>query len=177
MPNDSDKEYWLDERHLEYHRRQFDAPYRSTVKMGEFVRGILPNGSAIKKAADIACGSGANIYHLSKIFPGIAWTGFDFNPKALRLGEKLIAELGGVSGSVSFLEADFFRLNENVGQHTFDMVFVHQTLLAITKVEEFMKQLFFICKPGGWIFLSSLFLERKKSSPEWEKPTFSNCRN
>jgi len=161
MSKDSEAAYWLDQRHLEYHRRQFDAPYRSTVKMGEFVREVAPDTARIKKVADVGCGSGANIFHLSKVFPGLEWTGFDFNPAAMRLGEQVMAELGGVSGSVTFQEADFYKLSERVPSHSFDMVFFHQTLgfLERTDFEVLLKQFFFICKPGGWIFMSSLFTD------------------
>src|SRR5438477_1948047 len=56
---------WLEDRHLDYHRRQFAEPYRSTAHLCRFVERIL--GSRVEaecSALDVGCGAGANMFHL-----------------------------------------------------------------------------------------------------------------
>ena len=59
----------------DYHGRQFSNRYRSTAALGEFVKPLI--GSASGEALDVACGAGANIYHLSQMIPGFHWSGVD----------------------------------------------------------------------------------------------------
>ena len=33
--------YWRDRKHDAYHLRQFEAPYRSTVRLADFIRSTL----------------------------------------------------------------------------------------------------------------------------------------
>ena len=49
--------------HLEYHKRQFEEPYRSTVALLDFVKSILAESCETPfKAIDVGCGGGAQMY-------------------------------------------------------------------------------------------------------------------
>jgi hypothetical protein len=53
------KRQYQDERHADYHTRQFEEPYRSTVHLCSFVKSILGDGvEAPIRAIDIGCGGG-----------------------------------------------------------------------------------------------------------------------
>src|SRR5207249_8865993 len=80
MPTMSDTQVsaWLEDRHLDYHRRQFAEPYRSTAHLCRFVRRILGSGAETECGAlDVVCGAGANIFHLSRVLTRARWTGVD----------------------------------------------------------------------------------------------------
>lgn len=138
---------------LDYHRRQFDQPYRSTVQFGRFIAEAI--GNAHGDAIDVGCGAGANIYHLASALPGLKWAGIDI------AGE----ELFGIGRSflrtrnldVNLIEGDFYNLKEHVGERKFDVVLSAQTMLILPGYEEFLEQL--LAVTGKWLFLSSLFTD------------------
>ena len=59
MSASSQEELWLSEHHLDYHRRQFLEPYRSTVYLRQFVCDTLDDYTLPYRALDVACGGGA----------------------------------------------------------------------------------------------------------------------
>lgn len=138
---------------LDYHRRQFEQPYRSTVQFGRFISELIGNDGGA--ALDVGCGAGANIYHLAPVLPGLDWTGIDI------AGE----ELFGIGRSflrtrnldVNLIEGDFYNLKGYVGERKFDVVLSAQTMLILPEYEEFLEQL--LAVTGKWLFLSSLFTE------------------
>jgi ubiquinone/menaquinone biosynthesis C-methylase UbiE len=156
MPIASEKQtaVWLDERHLDYHRRQFAEPYRSTVKFGEFVARMLANQSAT--ALDVGCGAGANIFHLGRTLPEMRWTGVDIASYLFEIGREAMK---GANITPELIQGDFLRLTELLPAHSFDAVFSIQTVSWLPGYDEFMQQLLAMVKPGGWAFVTSLFTE------------------
>ena len=154
MSDDAQKRYWLDPRHLDYHRRQFANPYRSTIALGQFIERVMgrpPTG----KLLDVACGAGANIHYLSGEFPEARWIGTDLSEDLCELGDKLNKEAG--ARPIEFVPGDFFKLTETFPAREFDgLLFIH-TLLALSSYEKHLEMFLRLIKPGSWIFISSLF--------------------
>ncbi|MBK7666210.1 MAG: class I SAM-dependent methyltransferase [Sphingobacteriaceae bacterium] len=57
--------------------------------------------------------------------------------------------------NVDFSESSIYELNYE--SNTFDYVFCWQTLLSLDKPENAIHELLRVCKPGGKVFVSSLF--------------------
>ena len=160
MNADQQRQYWLSERHLDYHRRQFAEPYRSTVRLGQFVRDTLGDCTVPYQALDVGCGSGANIYHLAQMLPNTSWVGFDMNESLFDLGNELIDERGGLSNPVQFMAGDFYRLEEHLLVRSFDLVFSIQTLSWLPEYEKPLSQLLsMLRRDGGAAFITSLFTD------------------
>lgn len=143
--------FWEHEDYLAYHLRQFDQPYRSTVHLAQYLRETIrkPGGDAL----DVACGAGANIFHLSKLVPGYRWTGTDIAGKVtFAVGRPKLVEAGL---KVKLLQGDFYKLTETVRGHRFDLVLCLQTIMAIPRYEPLLEQLLAVTR--GWLFVSSLF--------------------
>ena len=138
----------------DYHSRQFDEPYRSTVSLLDFIRSVLdrPEGEAL----DVACGSGANIYHLGRGLPGYKWTGVDIVGEALfTIARQRFGSLGAEAPSL--IEGD---LNDLVGLfpgRQFDLVLAIQTLTCLPSYEAALDQLLKVTR--GWLFVTGLFTD------------------
>src|SRR5882672_10627715 len=84
---------WLEDRHLDYHRRQFAEPYRSTAHLCRFVERML--GTRVEtecSALDVGCGAGANIFHLSRVLTQARWTGVDIAGHLFEVHRALTAD-------------------------------------------------------------------------------------
>lgn len=156
MP-DSQASYWLDERHLDYHRRQFTEPYRSTVFLGDLLRTRL--GERFKgNVLDVACGAGACLAYLSKIFTGSSFTGVDIAEEAFQLGTALMREQG-IANLPTFLAGDIYKLHQTIPPCTFELVLSIQTLSWVPEYEPLLESLLRTVKPGGLVVISSLFTD------------------
>ena len=145
--------FWKDQDHVEYHTRQFKVPYRSTVSLISFIRSVLGNPRG--EALDVACGAGANIYHLSQAFDGLTWTGIDIaGDVTFSIGRKYFRELGL---HVDLIEGDMYRLTEIFPEKRFDVVLSAQTLMAIPEYEPVLDQLLKVTR--NWLFVTSLFTD------------------
>jgi SAM-dependent methyltransferase len=146
-------DFWRNEDHVAYHTRQFDEPYRSTIRLIEFLRDTLarPDGEAL----DVGCGAGANIYHLSEAFRVYRWTGVDLaGDITFPIGQPYFRKQGR---EVELIAADFYRLAEAIGGRKFDLVLCLQTLSFIPDYEPLLDQL--LRATRGWLVVSSLFTE------------------
>jgi SAM-dependent methyltransferase len=138
---------------LDYHRRQFQESYRSTVHLGRFMRSLLvdPRGDAL----DVGCGAGANMYHLSREFPDYQWTGVDIAGEVLfPIGKERFADRGT---DVQLIEGDFFNLRQILPARRFDLVLSIQTLHVLPHYEAALEQLLEVSR--GWLFITGLFSE------------------
>ncbi|MBD3352537.1 MAG: methyltransferase domain-containing protein [Candidatus Lokiarchaeota archaeon] len=96
----------LDDKALKYHLKQFEKPYRSTIKFCEFIEKYIddiPKNGII----DIACGSGANVYYMNKIW-NTRTIGMDFNPELVKIGKSFAKN----KENIDFLQMDLYKLNE-----------------------------------------------------------------
>lgn len=107
---------------------------------------------APKTIADIACGAGSLSYHLWKRYPNCEFTLVDLGGHACRRARETMAR-AGIKGAVVQQDVASLSLSDD----EFDLVFFWQTLLAVDDPRAALSELIRICRPGGRIFLSSLF--------------------
>jgi ubiquinone/menaquinone biosynthesis C-methylase UbiE len=60
----------------QYHKRQYEQPYRSTVSLINFIMKHITSNK-IYRCLDVGCGAGANIFHISKKIPFFRFEGLD----------------------------------------------------------------------------------------------------
>jgi len=99
--------------------------------------------------ADIACGAGGLSYHLSKLYEA-RFTLVDLGDEALSAARLLAS-----SFNAQVIQASAYDLP--LPDDKYDLVFFWQTLLCIDHPQQALQELIRICKPGGRIFISSLF--------------------
>ena len=156
--NKMQEQYWLNERHLSYHRRQFTEPYRSTVFIGELLsRRFCPNLNDCT-ALDVACGAGSNICYLSGLYPSINWTGIDQADQLFPIGYALMKEQG-LPKLPLLRKGDIFGLNNYFQEKSFDLVLSLQTLSWMPSYEPLLGPLLSAAKSGGRVVISSLFTD------------------
>jgi ubiquinone/menaquinone biosynthesis C-methylase UbiE len=73
-------------------------------------------------ALDVACGAGADIYHLGKPFPNLAWTGVDIADALFPMGLRLMQEQGGAA-LPCLNQGDAYQLNRVLPEGSFGVVF------------------------------------------------------
>lgn len=156
---DHQQQLWLDDRHRDYHRRQFAEPYRSTLALRQFVRETLTDCDRPYQALEVGCGAGANLYHLGQLLTRTRWVGVDIATHFFELGRELIAEMGGTPISIEFLSGDFYKLTEQFSPRSFDLVFSIQVLSWVPEYESLLPQLLAMARPGGHVFVTSLFTD------------------
>jgi SAM-dependent methyltransferase len=141
---------------IEYHRRQFEQPYRSTEALARFVNSVLENREG-GEALDVACGAGANIFHLSRALKNYRWTGIDIAGEVLfPYGAPFFSQAGL---SAELVVGDFYELTKIFKNRTFDLVFSLQTLLITPNYEPALDQL--LAVTNGWLFITALFTDFK----------------
>ena len=154
MNNKRQRELWISNHHLDYHRRQFNEPYRSTIHLRKFVEDTIPNCRQPYRAIDVGGGAGANAYHLSQLLINTSWVVLDVNESLFELGNRLMKEKG-MTAPVEFVTGDFYRLSDLFPPRSFDLVFSIQTLSWLPSYEEALAQLLTVSK--GVTFVTSLF--------------------
>jgi SAM-dependent methyltransferase len=158
--SDAQVSAWLEDRHLDYHRRQFAEPYRSTVHLCRFVQRIL--GARVEtgcSALDVGCGAGANIFHLSRVLTHARWTGVDIAGHLFDVHRTLTAELGGLWNPADLVSGNFFELSKLFPARSFDLAFSTQTVSWLDAYTQFLPQFLAMLKPGGIAFVTSLFTD------------------
>ena len=72
---------------LEYHQRQYDDKYGSTISLINFMKKFV-DPKKQNTFLDIGCGGGANIYWINKDFANSKFTGIDIDKNAITLSKK-----------------------------------------------------------------------------------------
>lgn len=144
---------WKSDDILAYHRRQLEEPYRSTVHLLRFMQSVLqdPKGDAL----DVACGTGANILHLSQGFGGYQWTGVDYMGDRLFPISRPYFEKRGLQADL--INGDMYKLTTIFPGRKFDLVLLMQTILCLPDYEAAVEQLLAVTR--GWLILTSLFTD------------------
>lgn len=143
---------WKNPSQIPYHTRQFAKPYRSTVHLVQFMKPLIAGGG---EALDVACGAGANIFHLSQMIPGYRWTGLDIAGELLfSIGHQ---HFSNFQNDVTLVEGDFNKLTNIFPGRKFDLVLSMQTLSWLPMYEKALDQLLAVTR--GWLFITSLFTE------------------
>ncbi len=105
-------------KYKEYHYRQYEEPYRSTLSLINFIKKTID----VKKkysVVDIGCGGGANIYWFSKHFPKWNFTGVDIDEELIRMAKIK-------NPNAIFMNIDFFQLTDK-----FDIVMAIQFIPSV----------------------------------------------
>lgn len=100
--------------------------------------------------ADVACGGGTLTYHLRQLFTNSSFTMIDFFEGALDLAKELNGD-----GS-KYLKESIYEM-KSIGNDRYDLVCCWQTLSWLEEPKKALDELLRITKPGGSIYLSSLF--------------------
>lgn len=139
------------ERYLKYHSDQFEEPKRSTIHLRSFLERVVGREREEQVSVlDIACGGGANMYHLAPSLPNSSWTGIDLVPKYFELAE------GRLDPSrFRLLEGDMFQLVDLFGAKSFDISFCVQTILDLPDYEKAVSETLDVTT--RWVFLTALF--------------------
>jgi ubiquinone/menaquinone biosynthesis C-methylase UbiE len=138
---------------LDYHLRQFEKPYRSTIALGQFLSSQI--GTCKGEALDVACGAGANIFYLSRLFPELKWTGVDIAGDHLfRHSRRIFSEH---DCHPKLITGDHLRLTELLAGKKYDLVLSLQTLLTLPSYEQVLEQL--IAVTSKWLLITSLLTD------------------
>lgn len=138
---------------LDYHQRQFTQRYRSTSYLGEFIQSLI--GQTQGEALDVACGAGANIFHLSQMVPGFHWSGVDIAGEVLfPVGGPFFREMGL---EVDLKAGDIYTLVDDFGRKTFDLVLAIHIFSSLESYDALLDQLLSVTR--GWMFATSMFTE------------------
>jgi SAM-dependent methyltransferase len=138
---------------LDYHRRQFAKPYRSTSGLGEFIRSLA--GQSKGEALDVACGAGANIFHLAQMVPGFHWSGVDIAGEVLfPTGSPFFSSKGL---NVDLMVGDIYKLKDYFGEKKFDVVTAIHTFNSLESYDALLAEL--LSATSGWLFATVMLAD------------------
>jgi ubiquinone/menaquinone biosynthesis C-methylase UbiE len=112
---------------------------------------LLEEGRAFEMIADVACGGGSLTFHLRKLFPDARFVLVDYNEDALDEARR-----NNPDGRTQFYLDSIYELGSQPDD-TFDLVCCWQTLSWLDDPASALRQLIRITRPGGRLFVSSLF--------------------
>jgi ubiquinone/menaquinone biosynthesis C-methylase UbiE len=159
MATRTQTEYWLDKDiDVHYHTRQYEQLYRSTAHFGNYLSGTVKEVDREYRVLDLGCGAGANLFHLSRVLPNSSWEGVDISPRLIDLGNSLLAERQFQS-KVRLTAGNLYEIETLYAPRTFDIVLSIQTLSWLPDYDQALEKLFYLAKPGGYIFVTSLFTD------------------
>jgi ubiquinone/menaquinone biosynthesis C-methylase UbiE len=141
---------------LESDKNKFEDYFRKSVVKTEqqkFLESLLVSGSTERlKVADIACGGGTLSYHLYSFFPNSDFVLVDYLEDALGIAKDVNKDRAGFT----YQQDNIYTLATQP-DNKFDYTFCWQTLSWLDDPESALNQLVRITKPGGMIYMSSLF--------------------
>lgn len=138
---------------IDYHARQFTMVYRSMSFLGDVIESLI--GSTLGEALDVACGAGANIFHLAQRLPGFRWHGVDIAGEVLfPIGTPFFRSK---ALDVDLRVGDCCRLEDHFGKKKFDLVLAIHTLSSLETYDALLDQLLSVTR--GWLFVNSMFTD------------------
>lgn len=138
----------------EYHKRQFDRTYRSTVAFADFVAARANLSADGARVLDIGSGEGANLWYLSQRFPACDFVGIDLNPDLVRWGNEELAARG--VSRVALQQGDVYALDAGL-RDRFEGIISLQTLSWLPDYEAPLRRMMEL--NAEWIAVSSLFFD------------------
>lgn len=149
MQGKSNQSYWVEDKNLEWYKRQFKNPYRITVAFEKFLSENVSINS--EKILDVGCGAGSALVYIADKYKNAQFTGIDVNTDLFQLFE-------GETNNIHFEAADCFHMSDQY-RNQFDGVISLQTLSWLPEYQRPLEQ---ICKINPkWIAISSLFYNGK----------------
>ena len=152
----------LNER-KDYHLRQWQEPYRSTVHFCEFARHHFDRSRIV---FDVACGAGGATHYLAECFPEVHFVGIDLDRELIKLAKPL--------PNLEFVVGDLYDLEET--DHI-DGVVMQQSLHTLLDPIFALKKILKSLKPK-WFAASTLIYEgRIDCRIEVSEPTIGRFQN
>ncbi len=111
-------------------------------------RGLQP-----RRIADVACGGGGSSFHLVELYREAHYTLVDLNEEAIDMARETMR-----GRNATCFVGDIYHLD--LPDNSFDLVVCWQTLSWIEQPEAALRELVRICKPGAFVYASSLFESR-----------------
>lgn len=102
------------------------------------------------RGLSVGCGTGALERDVMKRGFCAAMDAFDASPGSLEVARRE-AEATGIGGRVQYSLADFNRVA--LPRSTYDIVFFHQSLHHVSRLERLLRQVLRTLKPGGLLYL------------------------
>lgn len=142
----------------DYHVRQYEQCYETTARLLEFMDDTFAEVCE-RRIVDVACGAGANVYHMLKHWPAAKVSGVDLDPELLEYARrKLPPEF---ASRCEYRQGNLFELDAQFDAKEFEVVTLMHTLLLFPP-EDYPEILRSLIKVASeWIFLSSLFTDKR----------------
>lgn len=142
-------EYWTEKTILQWHRRQYDRPYRRTVAFEKFLNENVNMDN--QEILDIACGGGGVTSYIAQLHKSSQFTGIDINVELFKLHQ-------GLDENIRFEYGDIYNLN-NAYINKFQGIICFQTLSWLPECKRPLEQM---CKLNPeWMAFTSLFYDGK----------------
>ena len=140
----------LSQIEINYHIKQWENTYRSTLYFYKFFKDNLESS---KKVVDLGCGAGGCTYYIASKQSKCKFIGVDNSKKYIDIGSTILKSKK--LNNLHFTIDNWFDLNQ---YQNVDGVISLQTLSWLSEFENPLKEIFNKIKPQ-WIGLSSLFYE------------------
>ena len=105
---------------IDYHIKQWDTPYRSTVFFYEFVKKYLKKSN---KVIDLGCGIGSNTYYISNFHKKCKFIGIDYSKKYIEIGNNIVNSKN--SKNLRLIKDDCFNLKNYTLRFTDEQILIH----------------------------------------------------
>ena len=143
---------------LLYHLRQYETIYETTrwlMQLVDDVEAPTPGDQIL----DVACGAGANCFHMAIHWPQALVTGVDLDEELLAIARQRMPI--ALSERCSYEAADMFKLAERFPERRFAYTTLMHTLLLypIDDCATILRSLFAVTR--RWVVLSSLFNDKR----------------
>lgn len=136
--------------YFNYHLKQYEVPYRSTVSFIDFIRKSI-NTEEASSVIDVGCGGGANVFWMTEQLPEFQFTGVDIDEQAIELASDK-------NPKHQFQVSDFTKVTEEFEPESYDYVFASQFIITTDfDLYFFLEKAKHLGKKG--IFLTGLFSE------------------
>jgi SAM-dependent methyltransferase len=142
----------------DYHLRQYEQCYETTARLLEFADDTLAEMGS-RRILDVACGAGANVYHMLKRWPAARVTGIDLDPELIDYAQSKVPP--EFAPRCRYEQGNLFELDAKFGAKEFEITTLMQTLLLFGP-DDYAEVLRSLMKvTSEWIFLSSLFTDKR----------------
>lgn len=146
---------WVEKVDKQYHERQFQEPYRSTIIFCNWLEEIgYINPDSQLTLLDLACGEGANLYYMGKRYPKSKFIGVDINSELVTTGNKYFVENGIANCHLE--SGDIYNLSDKFISSV-DGILSFQTLSWLPEFKSPIKAMSKL--QAKWIALTSLFYD------------------
>ena len=153
MKDSHNNKQWLETQNEEYHTRQFNNPYRSTILFIEWLLKInCLNTTFNQTVMDLGCGMGSQLYYLNKILSNNKYIGVDINSSLIKRGKYFFKK----DQNVNLFHGDLYSLPLEY-KNTIDVIISFQVLSWLPDYKKPLNQMIKL-KPR-WICFSSLFYD------------------